>query len=506
MLVSPPPWSVRPARWWAALAWSGGLALSETAVGLWLRELSGSLVARRLPVWLAALTVLLALRVFFLWRREMAAENLALADGQAFQARAWRRPASLSNDAWTAREGRERVEQGTRASLQVAGSLLTLTLLLPALVWTAPLLSGTLLILAPLLARTGRARSRRARRRARLENMLSSREARDETWAARALPEARASRLGGLVARTRRLAQKRLAIRRSAWNTARIGEQAQAEALAHLAGLGLSALALWNWSRGAMEVPDLLAFLGLSLLAYRPVREAGRALPALQRARPAWMAVEAARPATGCPPPGAVLEARGLGLRHAPRGPWVVRGLDLRLAPGDIAVVRSPNGGGKSTLLAALAGAIPVSEGILVRPRRIAWLAQEPVLPPVSPAAWSGLPDPPGPQALGGLCGKLFPEGLPPNLRWDAPIPEGGSRLSRGERARLALLCLAARPADLWLLDEPLSALPPERRAELLPALFAARGQAAILVAEPVDTTFATGTTGPRVERLEPPS
>lgn len=55
----------------------------------------------------------------------------------------------------------------------------------------------------------------------------------------------------------------------------------------------------------------------------------------------------------------ATIEFRGVGAAHGPR--TLFEGLDLVLAPGDVAGLTGPNGAGKSTLLAAAAGA-PTAE------------------------------------------------------------------------------------------------------------------------------------------------
>ncbi|WP_435242451.1 ABC transporter ATP-binding protein [Streptomyces cucumeris] len=64
------------------------------------------------------------------------------------------------------------------------------------------------------------------------------------------------------------------------------------------------------------------------------------------------------------------MRLRGVGRRYGLGGPWVLRGIDLELAPGSLVRVEGTNGSGKSTLLRLLAGIDAPSAGrITGRPR-----------------------------------------------------------------------------------------------------------------------------------------
>src|SRR5690606_33502553 len=94
-----------------------------------------------------------------------------------------------------------------------------------------------------------------------------------------------------------------------------------------------------------------------------------------------------------------MLRAEQLGLRvpsRPERGDerWLVRKLDLELAPGTVTVIVGPNGSGKTTLLRALLGLLEPAEGRTVlggkplaqhslraRARVCAWLPQRTELP-----------------------------------------------------------------------------------------------------------------------------
>ncbi|KUF13135.1 ABC-F family ATP-binding cassette domain-containing protein [Streptomyces silvensis] len=123
---------------------------------------------------------------------------------------------------------------------------------------------------------------------------------------------------------------------------------------------------------------------------------------------------------------------------------------DLTVASGHRLLIHGGNGAGKSTLLRIMAGVLEPDEGTVVRRGRIGYLAQEiPVRRPterVLATFGKGLPLTEDEQAELLLSYGLF---HPRDLH----VPVGS--LSAGQRRRLALARLLARPADLLLLDEP---------------------------------------------------
>ncbi|MFD8629543.1 ABC-F family ATP-binding cassette domain-containing protein [Streptomyces hygroscopicus] len=122
----------------------------------------------------------------------------------------------------------------------------------------------------------------------------------------------------------------------------------------------------------------------------------------------------------------------------------------LTVAARERLLVHGANGAGKSTLLRVMAGVERPDTGRVVRRGGIGYLAQEiPVARPrerLLSAFGRGLPGPPEEQAALLLSYGLF---RPDDLH----VPVGS--LSAGQRRRLALARLLARPADLLLLDEP---------------------------------------------------
>ncbi|MDG4806292.1 ATP-binding cassette domain-containing protein [Micromonospora sp. WMMD1120] len=64
-------------------------------------------------------------------------------------------------------------------------------------------------------------------------------------------------------------------------------------------------------------------------------------------------------------------------LRYHRRGPWVLRGIDARLGPGEVAIVLGRNGAGKSTLLQVATGVLRPGRGrVTGRPGRVGWVPE----------------------------------------------------------------------------------------------------------------------------------
>ncbi|MEM8792625.1 MAG: heme ABC exporter ATP-binding protein CcmA [Pseudomonadota bacterium] len=153
-------------------------------------------------------------------------------------------------------------------------------------------------------------------------------------------------------------------------------------------------------------------------------------------------------------------------------GRQVFQGLDFRVGAGAMAMLRGPNGVGKSTLLRALAGLLPIAEGH-VRLGDCS-LADDPAgfqeavayaghLDAVKPALtvadnlalWCAVNGTPGDRARIAL--ERF--GL-------SPIAERmAAECSAGQKRRLGLARLLLTDRPLWLLDEPTVSLDHEAKA-----------------------------------------
>jgi energy-coupling factor transport system ATP-binding protein len=150
-----------------------------------------------------------------------------------------------------------------------------------------------------------------------------------------------------------------------------------------------------------------------------------------------------------------------------------VRGLDLRIDPGERVLLLGASGSGKSTLLAALAGVLAADEGDAEGRLTLDGA------PPVAGRGRAGLvlQDPDAQVVLSRIgddvafgCENL---GVPRERIWprvrdaldavglDLPLDHPTERLSGGQRQRLALAGVLAMRPGMLLLDEPTAELDP---------------------------------------------
>lgn len=157
-------------------------------------------------------------------------------------------------------------------------------------------------------------------------------------------------------------------------------------------------------------------------------------------------------------------------LRYHRRGPWVLRQTDVRIGPGEVAVVLGHNGVGKSTLLQLAAGVLRPTRGRVVdRPAAVGWVPERfPADQPFTVAHYLTAM-----ARVTGLSGVAADRAVE---RWVERLGLARFRgvrlpqLSKGTAQKVGLAQALLRPPGLLVLDEPWEGLDAAAR-ELVPEL-----------------------------------
>ncbi len=372
----------------------------------------------------------------------------------------------------------------------------TLLCVLAVLAWTDPLATAALLLLAlpaivalRLVGRRIEAASERhqaglERVGARLQEAFRHHET-VRTYAADAFVAER-------LARENRATERAMA-RRTALAALQVPVS---QVLLFTALAALIALLVQRAATGVISTGQVVTFVTLVALLATPAQMLPRAVAMAQQARAAWRRLaslgepapatpeaptEHDEAATAVQPSLALVDLR----LRVPGGPEVLRGADLTLpAPALVAIV-GPSGVGKTTLLRALLGFVPIEQGQVLlcgepigvderRVRRlVAAVAQGTDLLSgrvrdnlslgrrvAEARLW---------RSLDQVGMRATIEALPAQL--DTDLGEDGGGLSGGQRQRLAIArALLGQPAVL-LLDEPTSALDEASEREVVSVL-----------------------------------
>ncbi len=199
------------------------------------------------------------------------------------------------------------------------------------------------------------------------------------------------------------------------------------------------------------------------------------------------------------------LELRGAEFRYPGAEEPVIRGIDLVARPGETTAIIGSTGSGKSTLL----GLIPrlfdatdgevLVDGVDVRTLDPALMAKTVSLVPQKPYLFSGTvatnlrygkPDATDEElwnALEVAQAREFVERLDGGL--NAPIAQGGTNVSGGQRQRLAIARTLVRRPEIYLFDDSFSALDYTTDVALRSALARETAEATVvIVAQRVST------------------
>ncbi|MEU9349746.1 ABC transporter ATP-binding protein [Streptomyces griseoloalbus] len=192
------------------------------------------------------------------------------------------------------------------------------------------------------------------------------------------------------------------------------------------------------------------------------------------------------------------LELRGAGFRYPGAEEPVLRAVDLVARPGEVTAVIGSTGSGKSTLLGLVPRLFDATEGeVLVDGVPVAdvdpaLLARTVGLVPQRPYLFAGTvatnlrygnPDATDEElwhALEVAQGKDFVERLEGGL--DAPIAQGGTNVSGGQRQRLAIARTLVQRPEIYLFDDSFSALDYATDAALRAALGRETAEATVVI------------------------
>ncbi|MFD3606996.1 ABC transporter ATP-binding protein [Streptomyces atroolivaceus] len=199
------------------------------------------------------------------------------------------------------------------------------------------------------------------------------------------------------------------------------------------------------------------------------------------------------------------LEVRGAEFRYPGAEEPVLRSVDLVARPGETTAIIGSTGSGKSTLLGLVprlfdaTGGEVLVDGTDVRTLDPALLAKTVSLVPQKPYLFSGTvatnlrygnPDATDEElwhALEVAQARDFVEGLEHGL--DAPIAQGGTNVSGGQRQRLAIARTLVQRPEIYLFDDSFSALDYATDAALRGALSReTAGATVVIVAQRVST------------------
>jgi len=259
--------------------------------------------------------------------------------------------------------------------------------------------------------------------------------------------------------------------------------------------LGLLGLAP-AFLRGAASPARVAIAIGGTLLAYRALRRLASGAWQLAGAAVAWQRTSVLfRSAARQELPGSfniaakpksplVVDAQDIVFRYGDRAEPVLRGVNLQIAAGGRVVLEGPSGGGKSTLVALLAGVREPNSGCILidgfdRPtlgaarwrRRLAAAPQfhenHVLAETFEFNLFLGHPAVLTPSDLDearAICRELglsdLLERMPAGLL--QLVGETGWQLSHGERSRLYIARTLLQDAELVVLDESFAALDPE--------------------------------------------
>ncbi len=162
------------------------------------------------------------------------------------------------------------------------------------------------------------------------------------------------------------------------------------------------------------------------------------------------------------------IEIKQLGVKQ--QGRWILKDISLTIAPGEIVTLVGPNGCGKTTLVRALLGLMPISTGSISLPDdlSIGYMPQACHIDPTLPITV---------QRFLSLSGMPIDAALNKKLRIQRLLKQPMQVLSGGELQRVLMARALMRKPKLLVLDEPVQGVDVTGQAKLYDLITQARDE-----------------------------
>lgn len=276
--------------------------------------------------------------------------------------------------------------------------------------------------------------------------------------------------------------------------------EALMDAVPNTVNVGLLIAGAYRVQAGALTVGELTSFIYLFTLLVFPLRIIGFAFSELPHSQAGWTRLRQLLDEPIETDPVSALhrgadhgvEVNGIVVSHDGERD-VLAGVDAHVESGRTVAVVGATGAGKTTLVHAIAGLIPLSAGSITVPSGFVGVVfQEPFLFAGSVrenvALGAPIDDDEVRRALD-TAEAAFVDELPEGL--ETIVGERGVGLSGGQRQRIALARALVRRPALLLLDDTTSALDPSTEAKVLANLRATLSDTTVIAVASRPSTIA---------------
>lgn len=243
-------------------------------------------------------------------------------------------------------------------------------------------------------------------------------------------------------------------------------------ALVHVMRISVGKSLSWTLEKGPealTSVARIKKFLMMDEMKPRFITSTDNTTPTAPSAASGTDRASEGHPATNEDEKEAVIELDNAtfhwNLHPSPQDPSCLRGVTMNIHSGELVIVSGATGSGKTSLLEAILGELDTSAGtVTVRCRRIGYASQKTWINAgtlKSNIQWDQPWDRERFDRVVYACSLLTDIAELPDGE-ETEIGEKGVNLSGGQKARVGLARALYSKCDLYLLDDPLSAVDPE--------------------------------------------